>query len=327
MVPTQLTITHTPPRKTPRNPLLVVSDDSCSGHSIGYAAVLLDSCGILATASLASRASLVKDASSWAAEWLGRLLAIELVRDLPGDVCSVADNLAVSLGAGDVKSSGSDVVDRIAAHMASFHTGRRVLECYIPAEHDTGWTSNVALAQRQADHLAKDGIVTTPIASLPCLDIVAPHSLLLISGKICIRPSSTILQHYDMELSGLRGVGHQPLLGHAGANWCSIVCDNLVPVAALRSAMWLRSATRVKLIFPRMYCPYCALFLTDWPLHFAAQCPVLVSAVRRGSGLSCLSCDLWTGNPRCSLCGNLDAPMLMERHYTWSWEQTPTCVG
>ena len=211
--------------------------------------------------------------------------------------------------------------------MASFHTGRRVLECYIPAEHDTGWTSNVALAQRQADHLAKDGIVTTPIASLPCLDIVAPHSLLLISGKVCIRPSSTILQHYDMELSGLRGVGHQPLLGHAGANWCSIVCDNLVPVAALRSAMWLRSATRVKLIFPRMYCPYCALFLTDWPLHFAAQCPVLVSAVRRGSGLSCLSCDPWTGNLRCSLCGNLDAPMLMERHYTWSWEQTPTCVG
>ena len=185
----------------------------------------------------------------------------------------------------------------------------------------------MALAQRQAEHLGKDGIVTTPIASLPYLDIVAPHSLLLISGKVCIRQSSTILQHYDMELSGLRGVGHQPLLGHAGANWCSIVCDNLVPVAALRSAMWLRSATRVKLIFPRMYCPYCALFVTDWPLHFAAQCPVLVSAVRRGSGLSCLSCDPWTGNLRCSLCGNLDAPMLMERHYTWSWEQTPTCVG
>ena len=73
MVPTQLTITHTPPRKTPHNPLLVVGDDSCSGHSIGYAAVLVDRCGILATA---SGASIVNDASSWAAEWLGRLLAI-----------------------------------------------------------------------------------------------------------------------------------------------------------------------------------------------------------------------------------------------------------
>ena len=145
-------------------------------------------------------ASRVADASSWVAEWLGRLLGVELLGDRPGDVLFVADNTAISLGGGNVKPSGSDVVDRIIVHFAYLYTTRRVTEGYVPAEHDTGWQTLVAQAQKFADELAKQSLRGDLTSNLPYLSIVAPHSLLLADGGLCVRPSVVLTKGMTSKL-------------------------------------------------------------------------------------------------------------------------------
>lgn len=159
-------------------PFVIVSDGSCRGHLVGYSAVLLSPQRILEQSQGASR---VHDVPSWCDKWLGRLLGTTLAQDVPGPFCFSADNLSISLREGLVEPSGSDVVDRIQAHVAACYSLRNVLEGYIPAQPDTGWLFPIVHAQRRADDLAEEAISSDAAvsASLPLLHITAPHSLLL----------------------------------------------------------------------------------------------------------------------------------------------------
>jgi hypothetical protein len=61
--------------------LVIVSDGSQVGHHVGFAAILLDSEGIMGKFWGFSE---VHDASSWVAEWLARLLGVCMVSTLQG---------------------------------------------------------------------------------------------------------------------------------------------------------------------------------------------------------------------------------------------------
>ena len=227
-------------------------------------------------------ASRVADASSWVAEWLGRLLGVELLGDRPGDVLFVADNTAISLGGGNVKPSGSDVVDRIIVHCAYLYTTRRVTEGYVPAEHDTGWQTLVAQAQKLADELAKQSLRGDLTSSLPYLSIVAPHSLLLADGGLCVRPSVVLTKIYDAEIATLRSACSLPALGSAGGSWETIISQSLIPTVAVRSALWLRSSSSFKVSPTTAYCHFCGLHVAQWSFHFRSLCPRIVIATAAG---------------------------------------------
>jgi hypothetical protein len=256
-------------------PYLVVSDGACCGHRVGYAAILLNTEGIIR---VVSGASLIDDASSWIAEWLAKLLAAELSRGLSGGVCFVADNTAVTVGNGALSPSGSDVVDRIIRHVASLVQPRPVLEGYLPAEHDTHWISVVASAQRQADLLAKASIEGDVAASLPYLGVTAPHTLLLRDGRVCIRARTAVTAAYDRAVSQLPGIPPLPVIGYGGHVWEALVTRTLIPTAVIRSALWLRSAAQFSVVPAGAYCPFCCLSVAHWASHFTDHCPRVLLA-------------------------------------------------
>ena len=280
LAPVEICKTLTPGAINALGPFLVVSDGSCRGHAVGYAAVLLNSGGVLATS---FGASLVHDASSWCAEWLGRLLAVELTRDRPGAVCFVSDNTTVSMMTSHVKPSGSDVIDRIRAHVAASFADRRVLEGYIPAQHDTGWSTTVSQVQQCADTLAKQALSHDVVpASLPLLSIIAPHSLLLTSKGVCIRPAVVLSELCSLEMARPSSFLSISDMGYGGHVWETLVTENRVPSMTIRSAMWLRSATFFRSAVGGAFCPYCGLGVTDWMTHFTGECPRVVIATAAG---------------------------------------------
>jgi hypothetical protein len=95
-------------------PVILVSDGSAPEGRLGWGALVADEHGILAT----TRAGIpVTDASSWAAEWHGKLAAVRLAEDLEIPPAmwawSVADNVSAMLGEDGGRPSRSHYLDNV----------------------------------------------------------------------------------------------------------------------------------------------------------------------------------------------------------------------
>ena len=122
--------------------MVLVSDGSASTGRIGWGAVIAGGCGIIAET---HDGVCCHRATSWAAEWLGRLAALQLAElvGIPREQWAflIADSTSASVGRDGGRPSSSSLVDAVRLAIASHLGSSPVIESFMPAQHDTGWSS------------------------------------------------------------------------------------------------------------------------------------------------------------------------------------------
>ena len=226
-------------------PLLVVSDGSCSGNTIGFGVVIADAQGILGEFYGGARFA---DASSWVAEWFAKVLGLVCLLPYgPESVLLLADNTSVVCDVLSTKSSGSYLIDCCVRFISSRRRVCLIEEGFIPAAHDTHATSQISGFQARADGLARlGGSGELPVAGIPFCDILCPPAALLYKGLVCVKPCAIMDLVYNVCACSDPVFGPlqllPPLLG-----WERVLLGADVGNNCIRSAMWLRSA----IFFPR----------------------------------------------------------------------------
>ena len=225
--------------------VLLVSDGSSPDGRLGWGAVVADLSGsILGTT---CGGAVVDIATSWAAEWCGKLAAVRLADALgiPGlaRAWAIADNVSAALGPDGGRPSAALVVDNIRLAYAAAVSGTALHEGFTPAEHDTGWVHLIATLQARRHDLAAAGVHLALPRTAPFLDLHADHALLFHGGRLVLSLSATLdllyARHHPPPIAALPlAGGHpQPLL-----RWAQVVESNVLRPGALRLAALLRAA-------------------------------------------------------------------------------------
>ena len=277
-------------------PFTMVSDGAARRHALGFAAVLVDAAGIAAYFWCHAR---VWDSSSWLAEWLGKLLAVEQAVEAGALQCLLlGDNLSAAINDGPTRSSSSHFIDCIMRAVAGRLALGHFTEGFVPSQHVSGWTGFVSAAQALAHELASvpAGLVVPP--SIPFLHALQPQALLLREGMLCVSPREVLQQLYDNQmvpvvLQPMPGASRSSLLC---SNWEAQVSELTLSNDDIRVCMWLRSSSVVGQAPSSAYCPFCGAVVGRWAQHFASGCLhvwVSVAAAFRTLILDLLSHE-WT---------------------------------
>ena len=136
-------------------PITVVSDGASVERGVGFAAVLLDSEGVVAHCWCHVA---VADPSSWVAEWLGQALSVVVLHRLHiGLALLLGDNLSAAVNEGLQRPTPSHYVNVLVQFVARLLLTGAHIEGYVPSQHVTGWRNLVVQAQAIAHKLALNG--------------------------------------------------------------------------------------------------------------------------------------------------------------------------
>ena len=302
--------------------VLLISDGSCQPGAVGWGALVVAGGGVLASASGGLACA---SGSSWVAEWLGKLAAVLLALSLGVPVgslqWSVADNMAAVLGPDGGSPSGGGWPDAVRLAFARLTAGSGVVEAFIPAEHDTGWSHVAAGWQAECHDLAAAGTLSALPRSCPFPGELGCVALLFLRGRL--------VADVGRVLDGVYAGLHPPpphlavLSSDDGCllAWRAVVSSGRVPPPALRSApvpgvapplsprldhppppclplsgvelrpspagvrlaYWLRAAPLMHVApAPTFRCPLCAAACCGWGVHLLWDCPLAVGACLRG---------------------------------------------
>ena len=262
-------------REPSSGPVVVVTDGSCQGNQVGYAAVFFDNGGALG--SFYSNACFA-DASSWVAEWLGKILGLVCLLPYPGtSVVFISDNISVAAQGHIYKASGSHFVDACIRFFLAQCKSRCVVEGFTPAEHDLKWPTTVARMQAEADALSKTARgLWNPPSCVPFLEHLTVHSLLLKGGLVYLKPGECFESLYEHVVSS--AMPKDIILPLPAKAWERVVTGALVSNSSLALALWLRSSTLIQFAPASAYCPYCLRSAVGWVDHLRNRCPIVPAA-------------------------------------------------
>ena len=186
-------------------------------------------------------------ATSWSAEWCGKLAAIRLALQLsiPSSsiTWSIADNVSATLGHDGGRPSSSPVVDRVRLAFAAALAGSGAGEGFTPAEHDSRWTHLVARLQSTCHDLAAAGVRLSLPLRVPFLDLHSDSALLLRGGRLALAPTASLDKLYA-ELHPSPPVALPLPVGcdYGYRRWAELVETNALTPGSLRLAALLRAA-------------------------------------------------------------------------------------
>ena len=167
------------------SPTILMSDGSVSPPAVAWAALVADSTGVLAECSAAVQ---VEGASSWMAEWLGRLQAMQLAADLGIPMAHVhwtlADNVAASAAIGGASPSSCAWLDVLRQHYQTWLAASGAREAYIPAQHNSHSHTPLAKWQQRCDLLARGALSDAQPAAAPFLHLLSDHCLFHLAGRL-----------------------------------------------------------------------------------------------------------------------------------------------
>ena len=186
-------------------------------------------------------------ATSWAAEWCGKLAAIRLASLLsvpPSSVAwSIADNVSATLGTDGGRPSNSPLVDRIRLAFAAALAGSGAGEGFTPAEHDSGWTHLVARLQSSCHDLAATGARLGRPLSIPFPDLHSESVLLFRSGRVAVAPSASLDRLYaELHPSPPAALPLPESCDYGYRRWAELAETNTLTPGSLRLAALLRAA-------------------------------------------------------------------------------------
>ena len=205
--------------------VVLMSDNSAPDHCLGWGALVADHLGVLATL----HDGVAVDVSfSWAAEWAGKLAALELATSLSvphhSIRWSIADNLSAVLGPDGGRPSASLWIDLIRLKFASYASAGWLQEGYMPAQHNSGWTHLVAKWQAQCDALAGAGAAAARDWSYPFPSVLEGCALLFRHGRLVVNHHHTHdaihLSHIPPLLQAAVDIHHDVC---CLAGWCKAV--------------------------------------------------------------------------------------------------------
>ena len=141
-------------------PVDVVTDGSRDGDKVGWSTVVVSPTGVVAEAWFGCA---MVGALSWVAEWCGKALALWLLGELGVPLSSVrsfvADNTGATYSEDGGRASCCPWVDILRLRYAAALLLSGAVEIYVPAQHNSGSQSPVAMVQARSDAQAKQGIL------------------------------------------------------------------------------------------------------------------------------------------------------------------------
>ena len=245
--------------------VLLVSDGSSPDGRLGWGALVADTSGTILGTSCGG--IYVDIATSWAAEWCGKLAAVRLADRLrvPGHLrrWAVADNVAAVLGPAGGRPSSAPVIDLIRLSYAASVASSGMQEGFTPAEHDSGWSNLLATLQARCHSLAAEGTALARLRSVPFLDLFHDHVLLFRRDRLVLSIASSLDSIYaQLHPAPPRALPLAQPSSPALLHWADVVEHNLLSPGALRLAALLRAAP----LFPTVAgCPFhCSLCRPQW---------------------------------------------------------------
>ena len=175
----------------------LVSDGAQEAQTLGIRVVLADDAGVMATAHAQAEEG---DPYSWAAEWLGPLLGVWLLRHLRISGCiavyAAADNAHATT------PSASPLVDRLRVRYAKLTHSHKAEELSFLVQDLAEPAQPCGRAQvdghhRRAHHLATSAVSHAQRAVAPFADEVGPASFVAADGRPSLRHSQAMERRYD----------------------------------------------------------------------------------------------------------------------------------
>ena len=271
------------PSSLVREPVLFVTTDA--GHAPGDLRVMQEKGGLGIVFSsgikVQHRVSLgirCAAGSSTVLEWLAKILALwMLVRaGFRGRVCLLCDNAAVQLCDFSRWVRTASWFSRLVKWVFQQPIALRVVEFWLPAQHDSGDTGVAAGWQRLADTAATRGLDDPDRYPIPWDSILGvledPPSPVCCNGSVVFKLNAFMDRLYDMTLGQSSALGGWVLeQGFDVSTWVRVCHDASVSLSQHRQAAYLRMLP----FLPRVYfdvpdCRFCGLFQGNEQSHMCA---------------------------------------------------------
>lgn len=230
-------------------------------------------------------------ASSTHIEWLARLCVLFLLKDFPGTIVLFCDNAAVQFKCFTQRVRCAGWLDFFARHVLQLPVCSRLVEYWLPAQHDSGHTSLSAQWQALADSLCTDAIHaqedSLPLSAfLGSLGSPCPPFVPLFHGGVVFHLNklfSALHCSVCEARSPLSAALSSLPLGCAydASHWASLCSDPAIPLSLHRCAFTLRSTV----VLPRIFdlvpeCRFCNAPCGAHPGHWPL-CPSLYARLCR----------------------------------------------
>ena len=261
-------------RKKARGTIYMISDgskDTMHGiEVIGWAAVISDDDGLLATAHKAIQSTA---GSSWAAEWCGKGKCMDLLEHISWEDCAigamVADNVSATFGEDGGRPSPCAWSERVRLRYAEFVSSHDVPEYFIPAQHDSHDSHWLARCQGMADELATAALRTPRRMTAPFRRQLEGMALPFKSGTLVVHVTKG-LDQFAVD----RCMPIAPRMAHLAARtWQEAVVASKIANSGMAAAFWLRTAAWCHVSNKdEFHCPICRRSCDGWGRHLAQSC-------------------------------------------------------
>ena len=175
-------------------PVDIVTDGSPDGDKVGWSVVVVSP--MVGVAEGWSGCTMV-GVSSWVAEWCGKALALWLVGELGVPLRSVRSFVADNTGATYDEDSGCAFrypwVDILHLRYAAALLQSGAVEIYVPAQHNSGSQSPVAMVQARA----KQGMLAAEKGSVPFREWPGGHFCFVWRDVLAADPSAVLEACYS----------------------------------------------------------------------------------------------------------------------------------
>jgi hypothetical protein len=146
------------------------------------------------------------------------------------------------------------------------------------------------------------------MSTLPCLEQLAPNAVLLLHGRVCIKPPAVLDALYQNEaaISIASAPTFQP--SFVWCDWQELVSGAILTNDEIRIMIWIRSLSAFHLPVAGAYCPLCRFPVRSWVEHFTAACAVFIiaAAVAFRAVLDEMQVDEWSVEATSLWDGNVD---------------------
>ena len=268
-------------RSETRGSKIMCSDGSKKGDMIGWAAILVDAEGVVVSA---AGSAVCVSGSSWSAEWCWKYLAIELLEQVDwrgrSIMGAIADNAAAVFGYSGGSSSSCIWIHRLRLAYAEFIHAHGVDEFFVPAQHDSHATHEVAMWQKKCDDLPKEAAHQAQASSIPFRSLLSDCAFLFWEGKLVMDAPKTM----DAGYMAAQGFNVPQGMSAAGRTWQETVIKHNLTQGALKYAFGARTAPWCHVAeSPDFFCLFCRSERRSWGGHITTKC--FISSVASFLGL------------------------------------------
>ena len=207
-------------------------------------------------------------ASSWVAKWCGKALALWLLGELgvpPKSVRSfMADNTGATYGEDSGRTSRCPWGDVLRLRCTAALLQGGAVEIYMPAQHNCGSRSPVAMVQARSAARAKQGMLAAEKGCVPFPEWLGGHFCLMWhGGVVCSQPIPRLF--WKPAILGLMFSSLVCPPGFPPHAWVRCVESGRVSLQSLSATFWLRTAPHGHVEpEPVLTCHFCWRACVSW---------------------------------------------------------------